>query len=655
MDQNAFTPVYAPGTVHAARLSTDAQFIDDGLSARFTGRAAEVYALVRREQAMNAPLWRRFADQFRLRPDAADGGWRGEYWGKTMRAAAFLYSYYRDDALYETLKASVEDLLSTADDTGRISSYGGGEGEFGGWDLWCRKYVLLGLQYFLEICKEPALSARILAVMKRQADLLYDAFGPESGRLLTEATSVWRGLAASSLLEPVVRLYDLTGEKKYLGFAAHIVSLGGTSVADIFELAYADETDPYQYPMTKAYEMISCFEGLLEYYRATGIEKYKTAVLRFAERAANAEITVIGSAGCTHELFDHAARRQTDTSCKDVMQETCVTVTWMKFCLQLLCLTGDPRWADRFETSFYNAYLGAVNADGAADAWLPEKYPRVKPFPLPFSSYAPLRPDVRGRRIGGLCVMDHGAYYGCCAAIGGAGIGMLHKAAVTRTRDGVAVNLFIPGGITTRAPSGAALSLRTETAYPAGGEVRISVSLPAPETFTLSLRIPPWSEKTSLTVNGEPVPAAPGGYARLEREWAAGDVLALELDMRVRALRPEAWTRDLVATDYRWRHNYMVPRVIVAPPDLLDFAALRRGPLILARDKRLGEEPDSPASPLCGADGTVAAVHTDAPFPHLVALSVPDAGGGAFRVVDYASAGKTLDEHSRCGCWFPTK
>ena len=42
------------------------------------------------------------------------------------------------------------------------------------------------------------------------------------------------------------------------------------------------------------------------------------------------DITVIGCAGCT--LFDHSAVRQLDAAEKGVMQETCVTVMWMKLC-----------------------------------------------------------------------------------------------------------------------------------------------------------------------------------------------------------------------------------------------------------------------------------------------------------------------------------
>ena len=170
----------------------------------------------------------------------------------------------------------------------------------------------------------------------------------------------------------------------------------------MFELAFEDKCDPYQYPMTKAYELISCFEGLLEYYRATGIEKHKIAVLNFGRRLGKSDITIIGSAGCTHENLDHAAARQTDTAYQGIMQETCVTVTWMKFCWQLLMLSGDVQYADYFEQSLYNAYLGAVNTEKITDEKLVhERCADAHPEALPFDSYSSLLPNTRGRGIGG--------------------------------------------------------------------------------------------------------------------------------------------------------------------------------------------------------------------------------------------------------------
>ena len=79
----------------------------------------------------------------------------------------------------------------------------------------------------------------------------------------------WTTLSAK-LLEPVVRLYALTEKPEYLEFAGYIIGLGGTDVANLFDLAYDDDFYPYQYPVTKAYEMTSCFKGLLEYYFIKG-------------------------------------------------------------------------------------------------------------------------------------------------------------------------------------------------------------------------------------------------------------------------------------------------------------------------------------------------------------------------------------------------
>ena len=136
--------------------------------------------------------------------------------------------------------------------------------------------------------------------------------------------------------------------------------------------------------------MTSCFEGLLEYYRVTGIEKWRDAAVNLGRRICESEVSVIGTGGCWHELFDHTKTRQLATNYTGVQQETCVTVTWMKFCLQLLCLTGDSRYADELERSAYNALLGAINF---------EKSPLNNGFP--FDSYSPLTAGKRGQKVGG--------------------------------------------------------------------------------------------------------------------------------------------------------------------------------------------------------------------------------------------------------------
>ena len=647
--------LYPAGSVNEKRLATDRLFIDEKASFEFRGILDDTARYIENFQLLDPTVWARFVEQYRVHSDIDDNGWRGEYWGKMMRGAAFTYSYTKNEALYRALTDTVEDMMASMDDLGRISTYTT-EKEFGGWDIWCRKYVLLGMQYYMEICRDQKMIDRIIVSMCRQVDYLMDHFGP--GKLnITETTNFWRGLASSSILEPVVRLYDLTNEQKYLDFAGYIVSIGGTSIANLFEIAYEDKTDPYQYPITKAYEMISNFEGLLEYYRATGEEKYRVAVVNFARRLAKTDITIIGTAGCTHELLDHAAARQTDTAYQGIMQETCVTVTWMKFCMQILLLTGDSAYADAFECSLYNAYLGAVNTEKVKDAFVLERYPNAILEALPFDSYSSLLPNTRGRGIGGLKLMPDNHYYGCCACIGAAGIGMMHKVAVMAREDGTAMNLYIPGSVTTRTPRGGKLTLHTDTAYPADGRITVSVMPEMPEVFALALRVPAWSEKTTLTINGEPAVVTPGTYAVISRQWRGGDTVVLTLDMRVKALRPVPNPRDIILTNTAWMHNYMVLRVVEESPDAKFHIALRRGPLVLARDARL-DGPGSVDEPVDVAvdenDYADLTPCLNDKCPSIVAFKVKQNDGKPFTVIDYASAGKTWREDSRYACWLPT-
>ena len=156
-----------------------------------------------------------------------------------MRGASFVYSYTKNEKLYEILSQTVSDMLDSADEDGRITSYAKNH-EFDGWDMWSRKYVLLGMQYFLEICEDDKLLEKIINSMKKQVDYLIEKIGPEEDgkKPITKATRHWRGLNSSSILEPIVRLYSITKEKKYFDFAEYIVSCGGTDASITYPLGF---------------------------------------------------------------------------------------------------------------------------------------------------------------------------------------------------------------------------------------------------------------------------------------------------------------------------------------------------------------------------------------------------------------------------------
>lgn len=635
-------------------------------SYQFNGIIDKTAHFIEEFQLLRVDLWKRFVQQFKEDADY-EGGWRGEYWGKMMRGACFVYGYSQNPELYQVLTDTVKDMLTAQDEHGRISSYGI-DHEFDAWDLWARKYVLLGMEYYLEICKDEELSAQIVDSMCRQVDYIMTKIGnPQEGKkLITKATRHWRGLNSSSILEPIVRLYNLTKEQKYLDFAAYIVNCGGTDVVNIFDLAFEDKFYPYQYPVTKAYEMTSCFEGLLEYYYVTGEEKFKTSIINFANRILESDFTIIGCCGCTHELFDHSTVRQANAIGVDPrMQETCVTVTLMKFFYRLSLLTGDSRYVDAFETSMYNAYLGSINTEKVIEPTILEEHPDWCIEPLPFDSYSPLTAGTRGVGIGGLKLMSDNHYYGCCACIGAAGLGLIPQMALVNTDKGITLNLFMDGRIETLAPSGNKLTLKTETTYPVSGSVKVTLEMEQSEQFEVRIRIPAWSKNTGIAINNEPVELGDvhtdglstfvhKGYVCLNRTWTSGDTMELILDMRTECIKPISYGHQILMTHVVWGANYVIPTYDEEDLAAKYHRALRRGPIVLAQENRLGYSVDEPVDILVGADGYVDVSFPEkeiAPYEHILEVEVPLVGGSKMHVTDYASAGKLWNEESKMAAW----
>lgn len=619
--------MYSKNPVYAGRYDKDELFILPKGSANFKGVFDEAIRFVSENQCKNKHNWVLFAEQFKSNVDDPTHAWRIEYWGKMMRGASFTYAYTLDEELYEIMVETVKDLLSTEDELGRITTYSV-EQEFNGWDMWGRKYVLLGLQYFLDVCKdtETELKEQVIGAMCRNLDYIISKVGPaEEGKLpITKTSKIWEGLNSCSILEPVVRLYNLTGKKEYLEFADYIVSTGGIDSGNIYELAYEGKLYPYQYPVTKAYEMMSNFEGLMEYYRVTGIEKWRIASCNFGKLVAQSDLTLIGSSGCTHELFDNSTVKQANTKNLIIMQETCVTVTWIKFITQVLLLCGEAHLVDDIENSIYNALFGSINTEHS-DALAG----------FTFDSYSPILMGTRARQLGGTQRMRNNTeVYGCCVAIGAAGTGHIPSIAVMARRDGVAINLYEKGEVCAVTPEGKALKLKFDTEYPYDGNINIKVAPSKAEKFTIALRIPAWSEKTTLKVNGKSIKAK-AGYNEITRQWQKGDEISLVLDMRV--------------------------RIVNAPNDKDDknakcHKALVRGPIVLARDARLGEEIDSVVDFATDKNGfAVVKESNKAGFVRHLEYAVKQTDGSYITVVDYASAGKTWRRDSRMTAWMPTK
>ena len=499
---------------------------------------ADNYArYIEKKQLTDASLWRKFVNVFVDRSDISDDGWRGEYWGKMMRGACMTYAYTHSEELYRVLTDAVQNLLAAQDDAGRISGYTPAH-EFCGWDMWGRKYVLVGLAYYYEICRDLQFKERILCAMRRHADYITENVGDSTGKIhITDTSDAWGGLNSCTILEPMLQLYKLTGEERYLQFGEYIISTGGSKDGNLIACVKSGKK-PFEFPVTKAYEIMSFFEGLLAYYEITEKREYLNVAETFAEAVYESDITLIGCAGCTHELFDHSAAKQTEYS-ETIMQETCVTVTWMRLCARLWENIFDAKYIDRIEQSALNALFGSINTHE-----LPQHcyYPKYAMTPaLPFDSYSPLYNNTRGRGVGGYKEFPEGEHYGCCACIGSAGTALYPLYAAVKRSDVFYVNFYMTGEMRDGTPSGQNLRIASETDYPAAGTVRLVVTLPRPERLKIAVRIPGWCENATVTCGNETFSPA-SGYLTLDRVWRDGDTVEIRLPITLKKVTQKGKT-----------------------------------------------------------------------------------------------------------------
>ena len=479
--------------------------------------------------------------------------WQSEFWGKYMHSAVPYFKYSNSAKLKANLERSVQRMISTQEECGYIGNYPDELRCGEGWDVWGMKYTMMGLLHYYDAERESEKGKQALEACQRLCNYIIGEIGP-GGKRKRELwqTGNWSGYASSSILEPVVWLYKRTKDKKYLDFATYIVkgmtepkdgprlldmALKGVSVADRNDPGY-NMNGEWSYVCkkgrSKAYEMMSCYQGFLEYYEVTGRKDLFEAAVKTGEDIVKEEVNLAG--GCaSSEAWFHGAKKQHLPY--ERLQETCVTTTWMRFCEKLLEMTGDSKWADQIERTFYNAYLAAMKADGSE-----------------FAGYTPLS----GNRWHG----QHHCYMhtDCCTANGPRGF-LCFLNGLFRTKGEEAVFNFYSSALVKGVLSGKRkVAFDMYSLYPRSNKARIVSHTENVGIVPVKLRIPAWSAKTIVKLNGKELPGVvQGSYFTVAHEWKLGDIVDIEFDMPVRA--------------------HVIERNV----------AFTRGPVLLARESRFAD------------------------------------------------------------------
>lgn len=542
--------------------------------------------------------YHKLTEPFRRREEN-DETWRGEFWGKIVRSMIAAWYGTGDPRLLELIRETVAELISSRTPDGCISASaeksqlgirtpGMGPYDFlpGAWDIWGRKYALYGLLRYLEVI-EPA--PEIAEVCKGMILHLQNQL--KTKKVALSACGRQDGLPACSILGGVVRLRKFVDEPECRRFAREIIDSGCAESENIFH-SIRDGKLPREISTAKAYEMLSCFQGLAELQFFEPSEAEMAIVLKMYGLVRDREIFVTGTGGLRDEwgeYWDDGALRQHRADAGS-LGETCITATWLHYCELILRLTRDSRVYDQMERTFYNAALGAMRPDGAT--WV-----HANPTPLAGSAWK--------KPAGGQlehCLGISFDNHDCCLAQGPETIALATGNAALISEDDLYLNGF-ENGVIRFASSG--VTLRITGDYPLKPACRIVVETEKPVTLALHIRIPEWDGV--LLLNRKAVPTQPGSYCQIKRCWQTGDELEVKFDFTPQKL---------------------------SLPGTKEYFALRSGPWILAQDSRRGKV-DVPVDPACK------------PRPCNLAGFRIAWKFNEVTLVDYASAGSEFCEDNR--------
>ena len=468
----------------------------------------------------------RLLEGYRKRPGRQS--WDGEHVGKWLHAATLAWVNTGDPALRQKLDYAAAELIKCQQEDGYLGTYLEKD-RWTEWDVWAHKYNLIGLITYMRYTGNMA----ALPACRRMGDLLCNTFGDEPGKRDIIKAGWHVGLAPTSVLEPMALLYRLTAEKRYLEFCRYILRAwehpNGPKV--ISTLLTAKRVD--KVGNGKAYEMLSCLNGALEYYRTVGDPEILEACLNAWKDIVEQRLYITGAASYGELFHDNY-----DLPNVANVGETCVTVTWIQFNAQLLRLTGEARFAEQLEHVVLNQLFGAQKCDGSAWGYYVQ---------------------MEGKKPYSATLDGH-----CCLSSGPRGVALIPTFAAGTDAAGVVVNLYDAGTAKLSLKDQTPVTLVTDTRYPANEQVRITVGLAGEKAFTLKLRMPAWCRVPSVQIKGRPVALTPGpdGYVAVQRFWKNGDQVELRFKLEPRVVAGDHKNSGKLAVLYG-------PLVLAADADLL--------------------------------------------------------------------------------------
>lgn len=350
--------------------------------------------------------------------------------------------------------------------------------------------------------------------------------------------------------------FAITGDRKYLDaakrFTHHQLFDGMLAGVDNLDNRHANT----QVPKVVGYQRIAELSGDADYEKAA--EFFWNTVVK------NRSLSIGGNSRREHFASKADAKSYVDDR---EGPESCNTNNMLKLTEGLFRMNPDARYADFYERALYNHILSTIHPEHGGYVY--------------FTSARPGHYRVYSK--------PNSAMW-CCVGTGMENHGKYGQFIYTHSGDSLWVNLFMPSELNWRDKG---IRLTQTTSFPEDGNVKFTVNSDSARTFSLLLRHPGWCDNLTVKVNGKKVKTTskPSSYLSLNREWRDGDVIEMEMPMKVTLeelnylpdyvsilrgpivmaarIESDAPLTGLVADDSRWGHIAHGPLVSVFDTPLL--------------------------------------------------------------------------------------
>ncbi len=371
-----------------------------------------------------------------------------------------------------------------------------------------------------------------LNIAKRVADFLYDFYKKASPELA-------RNAICPSHYMGIVEMYRTTKNPKYLELANNLIDIRGTT-----EDGTDDNQDriPFRQQTTAMGHAVRAnylYAGVADLYAETGEKKLLDNLESIWDDVTYRKMYITGACG---SLYDGVSPDGTSYNPTDVQKihqaygrpfqlpnatahtETCANIGNVLWNWRMLQITGDAKYADIVELALYNSVLSGIDLEG-------------KKFfynnPLNVSKDLPFKQRWSKEREGYIALSN------CCAPNVTRTIAEVSNYAYNFSKEGLYVNLYGSNNLNSTTLAGEKIEIEQQTNYPWDGKVTLKIVKAPKDIYAFLLRIPGWSQGTTISINGKNSNEAitSGSYQKLAQKWKKGDIIELNIPMPVELMQ----------------------------------------------------------------------------------------------------------------------